>query len=291
MLILLAGLILLDVMSVFVKFLLPKYSATELSAYRNVVGMVPSVFLLLYTGQLKVPWRELVIRQYPLALARGIAVALAQLFFYMGLVSLDFAVVSALVYTVALFTVALSVPILGERVGLFRWAAVLLGFAGALWIVQPGSGIFTYGALFPLAAAALYAFSGVTVRLIDSTVSNALLYLYSAFAAAVGAVLLALVTGGFSVIASFQDAIQIVLMGLFGGTGVLFLMVAFRMVQPSVLAPFNYFGLLSAFLWGWLVFGEAPIDRLFPGALFIIAAGLLILWRENKVNNESDKMP
>jgi drug/metabolite transporter (DMT)-like permease len=71
-------------------------------------------------------------------------------------------------------------------------------------------------------------------------------------------------------------------MGMVGGSGVLCLVISFRMTEPSNLAPFNYFGILSSFVGGWVFFGEAPFDRLFPGALLIIAGGLMIVWRERR---------
>jgi drug/metabolite transporter (DMT)-like permease len=67
-----------------------------------------------------------------------------------------------------------------------------------------------------------------------------------------------------------------------GGSGVLCLIASFRMTEPSNLAPFQYFGILFAFLLGWVFFGEAPVERLFPGVILIIAGGLLIVWRERR---------
>jgi len=276
------GILLLDVMGALVKSMLPRYSAQELSAYRNLIGMVPSLIMLTLTGEIRLSPRKLIIRQWPLALMRGGFVALAQLCYYMSLARLEFATVSALTYTMSLFAVAFSVPVLGEKVGPARWIAVLLGFAGAMWIVRPGAEAFSLVAVLPLFAAALYAASSVTVRLIDRDVSNALLYLYSALSAAIAALILAVSTTGFSDIESAWDLGKIVAMGLFGGSGVLCLMVAVRLVTPSVLAPFNYFGILSAFTIGWLVFDEAPLDKLFPGVLLIVAGGLLIIWRERR---------
>tara|TARA_B100001173_G_C15807186_1_gene470320 strand:- start:487 stop:711 length:225 start_codon:yes stop_codon:yes gene_type:complete len=69
-------------------------------------------------------------------------------------------------------------------------------------------------------------------------------------------------------------------MSLCGGFGVVFLMVAYRSAPAAVLAPFSFFGILNAYALGWFIFGEAPIDDLFPGALLIIGSGLIIIWRE-----------
>lgn len=280
LLVLLLGIVFLDGMSVFIKTLLPRYSALELSAYRNVIGMIPAIILMLWSGELRTHPRRLIIPQWKLAFGRGLMVTLAQLFWYIALGQTEFALVAALGYTMSLFVVLLSVPLLGERVGIWRSVAVVLGFAGAVWIVRPTGDSFNLYALLPLAAAFCYALSMVTVRLVDTSVSNALLYLYSAVAAAVVNVIVVLLTTGFAGIDNMQDAIQITIMALLGGCGVICMLVSVRMAEPSLLAPFNYFGLISAFTMGWLVFGEAPFDKIFPGVLLIIGGGLLVLWRE-----------
>ncbi|GGA15130.1 DMT family transporter [Neptunicoccus cionae] len=280
LMVLLLGIVFLDGMSVFIKTLLPRYSALELSAYRNVIGMIPAFVLMFWSGELRKNPRALIIPQWKLALGRGLMVTLAQLFWYISLGQSEFALVAALGYTMSLFVVVLSVPLLGERVGIWRTIAVVMGFAGAVWIVRPTGDNFNLYALLPLAAAFCYALSMVTVRLVDTAVSNALLYLYSAVAAAVINVIVVQATTGFAGIDNMQDGIQITIMSLLGGCGVICMLVSVRMAEPSLLAPFNYFGLISAFTMGWLVFGEAPFDKIFPGVLLIIGGGLLVLWRE-----------
>lgn len=281
-LLLLTAILCFDIMSILVRFLLERYSAQELSAYRNVLGIIPSLALLIYTGELRLKGSHLYIRKWPLALLRGLAIALAQLSFYSALGFLELATVSALAQTNALFVVLLSVVLLRERVGIWRWSALGLGFIGALMILRPGGDAFSPYALLPITAAACYAFTMVTVRKFDADVSNALLYLYASVASAVSAVILASLTTDFTPLQSWQDSGMIFTMSILGGTGVLLMMLAYRMAPPSALAPFGYFSLLSAFGFGWIIFGEAPVETLFPGVLLIVAAGGLIMWRENR---------
>jgi drug/metabolite transporter (DMT)-like permease len=72
-------------------------------------------------------------------------------------------------------------------------------------------------------------------------------------------------------------------MGVFGGSAVLSLVISYRMTEQSNLAPFNYFGILIAFVFGWVFFGEAPLNDLFPGAVLIAFGGLMIVWRERRL--------
>ncbi|WP_137700561.1 DMT family transporter [Marimonas lutisalis] len=279
---LLLAILCFDMMSLLVRILSARYAAPELSAYRNILGIVPSLALLIWTGELRLRGSSLKIENWPLAVGRGFAVALAQLFFYTALGKLELATVATLGQTNAMFVVLLSILLLRERVGPWRIGALLIGFLGVVLILRPGSETFTLAALFPVGAAFCYALSMVTVRFFGPEVSNGLLYLYSSASAAVGAIILAAFTTEFSQLQSLFDAGLIFVMGILGGTGVLFMMLAYRSAAPSILAPFGYFGILSAFFFGWLVFGEAPVETLFPGVLLIVGAGALIMWRENR---------
>jgi drug/metabolite transporter (DMT)-like permease len=80
-------------------------------------------------------------------------------------------------------------------------------------------------------------------------------------------------------------------MGLSGGLAVLLMISAYRATQLSNLSPFEYFGIPFSFVLGWLFFDEAPFDKLFPGALFIVAGGLLIVWREHRLGMVSASVP
>ncbi len=277
----LLALLLFDLMGLIIKRLSASYGAAELSAYRNIFGLLPSV-IALWTSQTWRTGRRLRIRQWRLACFRGFAVVFAQLAFYLSLGRMEFATTTTISYSTALFTTAFAVPLLAEKVGLVRWLAVLIGFVGVVMVMGPGGDSFTWDALLPLAASVLYALTAVTAGMIDKDVPSPLLNLYSSAVAAVGAVILAVAAGGFSPIAASVDLGWIVAMGTVGGLAVLCLVVSYRMTEPSNLAPFNYFGIPLAFGLGWVFFGEAPIDDLFPGALLIIAGGLLIVWRERR---------
>lgn len=277
------ALILFDLMGLIIKHLSSGYSAAELSAYRNIFGLVPSFLALWMTPSWRRGARSFRIRQWRLAVARGASVTFAQLMFYLSLGMMAFATATTISYSTALFTTALAVPLLGERVGLVRWGAVAIGFIGVLLIMRPGTDAFSWYMLLPVGAAALYAYSGVTARLIDEDVPTPLFNLHSSAIAAVGSVLLALAVGGFTPLASLQDMLMILLMGMFGGSAVLCLVISFRLTEPSNLAPFSYFGIPIAFFLGWAFFDEAPFDTLFPGALLIVLGGLMIVFRERRL--------
>lgn len=278
----LVALVLFDIMGLVIKLLSGRYGAAELSTYRNLVGLVPSFVALTTSRSWVAAGRPIRIRQWKLGFARGAMVTLAQFLFYFSLGQMAFATASTLTYANALFMTALAVPLLGERVGVLRWSAVLVGFVGVVLVMGPGQKDFGWVSLAPIGAAFFYALSGVCARLVDDDVPSPLLNLYSSGTSLVGAFVLAMIVGGFSPIDDPMDLLWMAAMGVFGGCAVLFLVISYRMTEQSNLAPFSYFGIPLAFGLGWLFFGEAPFDDLFPGALLIAAGGLLVIWREQR---------
>ena len=271
-----------DLMSVHVRLLSNNYSPQELSVYRNVIGVLPAIFYMWYSKELSLKISDYKIEKWKLGVLRGLIIAVAQLCFYTALAKLELATVSALGQVSALFIVLLAIFIYKEKVGFWRWTAVIIGLLGALMIIRPGSDIFSWYSILPICAAFCYATSIVTLRSFESSTSSAILFLYSAISAAFGAMVLAFGSISFTPIKSLIDGFLITSMAVCGGFGVVFLMYAFRNAPSAVLAPFSYFGILTAFLIGWIVFDEFPIDTLFPGVFLILISGFVIIWRENR---------
>ncbi|MGF1500971.1 MAG: DMT family transporter [Paracoccaceae bacterium] len=278
----LTGVFLLDVMAVIVKLLSDRFPAWELATFRNLFGLIPCVILLTLTPSWRGSGRVWRFPRWPLAFLRGGFVIAAQVCFYLGLARLEFATAATLAFAMPLFVTLLSVPVLGARVGAWRWAAVAIGFAGIVLVMQPGTDLFTWAALLPVMAALGYASATITAKVFDPSVPSALINLYSTSTACLGATAITMASGGFVPVESLAEAGWIVAMGVVGGSGVLCLITAYRMTEASNLAPFDYFGILFAIGLGWAIFGEAPFDRLFPGALFVVAGGLIIVWRERQ---------
>jgi drug/metabolite transporter (DMT)-like permease len=274
------GILLLDTMGAIIKHLVITYPAQQLSAFRNFFGLFPSVLILLMSSEWKESGRKIWIRQWKLALSRGLFVTFAQFFFYLSLFHLALATASTLVFAGPLFVAALSVPLLGDRVGLWRWLAVAAGFTGVVLILRPGSDAFTAYALLPIGAALGYALSTVSVRLITDPVSSATINLYGHVGALICSTAFMFATSGYQPVASLEDWLWIVAMGTAGGFGVLLLVMAYRRTEPSNLAPFDFFGIPFAFALGWIFFDETPFDTLFPGVILIVIGGLVIFWRE-----------
>lgn len=286
---LLAGIVLLDCMGAVAKHLVVRYPAQHISVARNVFGLLPTFAILLWEGRGRLDLDSIRLRQWRLGLARGLMVAVAQLALYGSYLYLELATVAVIAYSGPLFITMLAIPWLGERVGIWRWGAVLGGLVGVVLVVGPGTEVFTWAGILPAVAAFFYANSLVLTRKFDAGVSHAAINLYAQAGAIAGSLTLLLTTSDAvmpdgAAAALFGDLGLALLLGGFGGFGVYFLTLAYRRTAASLLAPFEYFGVLSALAIGWIVFREWPVERIFPGVLFIVGAGLVIILRERRAS-------
>ena len=275
-----------SLMGVAVRILTADYSIFQISFTRNFFGFLPILLLLAYSkqmGALKMPFNR---QEWLICALRGGSVSLAQLCLFMAYSKLEFATVATLAFSGPFFVTALSVPLLGAVVGFWRWSAVILGFCGVVMIMQPGASIFSLFSILPVLAALCYAMSSTLVKIFSADRLSGVIQFRSQIFAVGFSLLLWLSFGEMVPIASAFDLGLFLALGLLGGAGVLGLVVAYRMSQPSLLAPFEYFGIPFSMFLGWWFFAEAPLDRLFPGVLAIIAGGLLIIWRQARIKSD-----
>jgi len=287
--ILLAGIVMLDCMGAIAKHLVERYPAQQISLTRNIFGLLPTFSILLWEARGRINLGSIRLRQWQLGFARGLMVAVAQLALYGSYLYLELATVAVIFYCQPLFIAMLAVPWLGERVGIWRWAAVLSGFVGVVLVIGPGTDMFSWSGILPAVAAFFYANSLVLMRRFDKSASNAAINLYAQAGAIAGSLILLLTTSDAvmpdgSATEIFIDLGLALLLGGFGGFGVYFLTLAYRRTQASLLAPFEYFGVLSALVIGWIVFSEWPVQRIFPGVVFIIGAGVVIILRQRRAS-------
>jgi drug/metabolite transporter (DMT)-like permease len=280
----LLALLLFDAQAAIIKHLGNRYPVQQLATFRNIFGLLPSILVLILSQEWHRSGRKISFSQWRFGLFRGLILGIAQFCFYSGITKLTFATATTLTYIGPIFITLLSIPILKHRVGIWRWAAVATGFIGVLFIVSPGTNIFTFYALLPLVASFGYSLSTICVRLIDNSVPTALINLYSSIGALVCSSGILFFTTGYVPIKQSTDWLWLLTMGVVGGFAVFCMITAYRLTKPSKLSPFEYFGIPFAFIIGWLLFDETPFDRLFPGVVFIISGGLLVAWRERKYN-------
>ena len=144
------AIMLYDIMGAIIKHLSQQYPTQQLSMFRNLFGLIPTLLILFWSQSWIQSGRPIVIRQWKLGLARGGLGVFAQISFYLALFHLEFATATTIVFAGPLFITALSIPLLGHRVGLWRWLAVLIGFTGVMLVMRPTAQSFNWYAILPL---------------------------------------------------------------------------------------------------------------------------------------------
>ena len=189
-----------------------------------------------------------------------------------------------------IFAVVLAALLLRETVGPYRGAAVVLGFAGVMLMLEPHGGLFAIiakgfsaGAAIALASALIGAFVIVFIRQMSATEQGqTIVFYFMATCTVAGAV-----TMLWSRVPLTPDMIfWLILSGIFGGFGQMGLTFCYRYAEPSLLAPFDYLAMVWAVTLGYLVFAEVPAGLVLAGTGIVIAAGSFIAWREHRVGRE-----
>ena len=140
--------------------------------------------------------------------------------------------------------------------------------------------IFTPYSIFPLLCALSWAASNIILKFIPEATSVVEINLYTLIFSAIGSLILFLLSAGYAPVRSYEHFVLLILLGVLGGLASILFIYAYRSTSPSILAPFEYLGIPSAILLGWIFFSEKPFGQLFPGAILIVVAGLIIIWRE-----------
>jgi drug/metabolite transporter (DMT)-like permease len=222
-------------------------------------------------------------------LARGMLAVVGMFLNFAALARLPLVEATAISFATPLITVAFAAWFLGERVRIFRWSAVVIGFAGVIVMLWPhlnwahfalGSATTAVGAVCALAGAFTNAGSVIqTRRLTDSETTSSIVLYFSLFCAIAG--LLTYPFGWHS--PTWLQLAALVAVGLLGGLAHLLLTESYRFAPASVIAPFDYSMMIWAFLLGYAMFGELPTVYVFIGSAIVAAAGLLVIWRERQL--------
>ncbi|MFO1057345.1 MAG: DMT family transporter [Dongiaceae bacterium] len=202
--------------------------------------------------------------------------------YFLGLVLIPLPTASALTFIGPILVAALGVPLLGERVGPRRWAAILVGFAGALIIVRPGVGTVQWGAVLVLIEAVFYAFYQVMSRKVGMA-DPAPVSITLAGLGGLALTTLLLPFGEIRAPASWTDAAVFATAGLWGFLGHFLVIKAYQGARAAIVAPIGYGELIGATILGWVIFREFPDLWSWVGAAVIVASGLYVVLREDRL--------
>lgn len=267
----LAAFALFPITDTLMKFLTRGYPLVETMFFNALFSVVTIGAYGLATGGVA----GLATRRPGVHLLRGVAGLGAGGGAFFAFTQMPLADVYAILFASPLIITALAGVLLGERVGLHRWAAVAVGFLGVLLMLRPsGGGLLTAGAVGALVSAVSYSLSGIIVRRWGRGETPAAFPFYGNLLvmALMGCVLpLVYVTP------SLADLGLMALCGVCGGLALLCLLGAFRIAPVPVVAPFQYVEILWGVLYGAVVFGDWPGNGVLLGGAVVIASGLYVL--------------
>jgi drug/metabolite transporter (DMT)-like permease len=269
-----AGVSTFPFMSAAMKLLSPNYPAVQITWARFTGHLI--IMLLVFLPRYR--WGLLKTRQPLVQTGRSFLMLMSNLVFVMAIASVPLATASAIGFTAPLLVTALAVPLLHEHVGWRRWSAVLVGFAGALLVIKPGSGLVDPAVLLVLLSALGYALYQIATRWV-SRHDNAATGIV--FAALVGSLATSLAMPFVFVMPrTLTDLLLFCSLGLIGGVGHYLVIHAFQSGRAAVLAPFGYVELLGSTVLGYLIFGNFPDLQTWLGAGVIVLSGAYIALRE-----------
>jgi drug/metabolite transporter (DMT)-like permease len=183
----------------------------------------------------------------------------------------------AISFVAPLAVTFLAWPLLGERITLVRLASVVIGFAGVLIVIRPGSSVFQWASLMIVASAVSYAIYQIIVRRVAAVDSPATTAFYSALGCTL--VMSFFVPFAWKTPDNWRDVAMMCSLGFFGGFGHYCVARAFSYAPANLIAPLNYTQMIGSVIVGYLMFAEIPDFYTWVGSAVIIAAGMLVGWQ------------
>jgi drug/metabolite transporter (DMT)-like permease len=271
------------VMSVLVRWLGDRYPVGQVVFFRSAFAVLPVVIIYAWRGELIAALRI----GRPIGhLGRGLTAVGAMFCNFTALALLPVVDATAISFVAPLFAVALSALVLKERVRIYRWSAVFLGFSGVLVMLLPqldigrSAGSATVGMVMGLVGAVFAAGSSIQTRALTTSESTSSIVLYFSLICTVAG--LATWPLGW-LMPNGPELVALIVIGICGGVAHILLTESYRLAPASLIAPFDYTSMLWALVLGFLVFGEVPSVLVFVGAGIIASAGLFVIWRERRL--------
>ena len=288
----LTGMALFSVQDSLIKYIFEDTALYELYFGRTLTALI---LLALY---LKITSQKLVMKTYYplLTTVRVICFFFGFSFFYISLTYMSLAMANALFFSSPFFISILAILFLGEKVGIRRWLAIIVGFLGVYIVLNPNFENFDYTKLAPVACALFYAIS-MTITKITSDKDSVYSQMFHLYIGAIGISIIFFIFTGKGQFNTFSDpTLQfilrewftnptyswpfIIIMGLVASLSFYFVFSAYSIASPSVVSLFEYSLIIWAIIIGYLLFNDIPTVRTFIGVALIIGAGVYIYFRE-----------
>ena len=196
---------------------------------------------------------------------------------FIALRSLPLATVVSISFAAPIFTTIFSIFLLNEKVGIFRWLAVIIGFVGILVITEPGISSLNVYYIFPIIFCLGLSYVAIAIRQLSTSEPVWLISFY--FSLAITILSLFTIPQGW-VMPDFKDFLLLSMVGVFGGVANLWLSQSFKLSEVSLVTPLKYLGLVFAIFFGYFIWNEVPTIKTLFGAGLVIISTMIIFKRE-----------
>jgi drug/metabolite transporter (DMT)-like permease len=240
-------------------------------------------------------------------LLRSTILCAAYFAFVLSIAAMPIANSVAIYFTMPFFVAGLAGPVLGERVRFHRWLAIIAGFIGVLIMVRPGAGVFEPAALLALLSAFGYAYGQMIGRPISQKVPPIVMATWQNATYFAAGLVLAIIFNSFDfsgfthkslvflsrpwVWPSLADAAVLIAIGGLAAFAMLLFISAYKFAESNFVAPFEYSSMIWAVIYGWLIFNDFPDAYTWIGAAVVVAAGLLMIWRDRQFDRSVAHSP
>lgn len=266
----------LAVMNVFAKLLSDTHHVIEIAFYRNLIATIPFLFLIFVMKKKEIPK----INQRPLGIIiRAVIGTVSLIVTFAAFSVMPMADTTAFLFTSSLFIPILGIIFLSEKVGPFRWGAILIGFVGVIIMLQPNGAFNALGVTLALSAAFMHATLQTILRYLGKTEKPETITFYFV---AIGTLVAALPLPWFFTMPTWEDVPLLLGVGFTGVMAQFLLSVAFGNAPAAVVTVFNYSGLIWATFFGWMIWQDWPSNAIWIGGSIVIISNIFVIWRESK---------
>jgi drug/metabolite transporter (DMT)-like permease len=270
----------LTLLALVIRHLQSRYNVLEMILLRSIVS-----FLLILPWAIRVGMIDLRTQRLGLHVFRNTIHYCGNIGWFVGVTLVPLADLSALQFTVPLFTLVLAAIFLRETIGAHRWAATATGLLGALLIIRPGFVAIGPGTIAVILSAVFYASSQVSTKALSRTEHpNVVLFYMSLIFIPISAIPAAFVWKS----PLLEDAIPIVLLGVTGYLAHFCIIRAFTAADASFVMPFDFLRLPIAALFGFILYLEKPDIWVWAGAIIIFCSTYYITWREHRTRKKEN---
>ena len=261
-----------SIMDVIVKWS-EAYPVGQVLFFRGFCGIIPILFIIPKERYLDFYKTE----RAMLHLMRCLAGLVALISIFIALRNLPLATVVSITFAAPIFTTIFSIFLLNEKVGFYRWMAVLVGFIGIIVISEPGFSSLNFYYVYPIIFCVGLSYVAITIRKLSATEPVWLISLFFSFSI----MILSFFTFYQNwIMPSFKDLFLLAMIGILGGLANLWLSQSYKFSEVSLVTPLKYLALVFAIIFGYFIWNEIPSNKTIMGSLMVVLSSLIIFRRE-----------